>query len=380
MRSKILVIDDEKPLREEIADWLQFEGYEVITAGNGRIGLATAIQEAPDLIVCDIAMPEMDGRAVLLEIRSDPVLSDIPFIFLTASATYESIRRGMNWGADDYLTKPFRQVDLLHAIESRLRKQAERQQAIHLQLEALEKVFQDEHKQRLLKSQLVAMFVHDFRNPLFAILSSAELMERQSKRATVDHNQQHLQRIGKAARLLLQMLNNMLAIAEIENGHLQYHPTRMDLMPFFEEILEEFRIISAESHRFVFESSLKTMVHADEKLLRQIITNLISNAVKYSPTGSAVTVSLHASDQEFTVKVTDEGIGIPEKDLARLFDAFYRMESTKMQRGTGLGLTIVQELSVLCGASIHVSSVVGVGSIFTVTFPQVACRLPPSAT
>ncbi len=370
MKPKILIIDDEQPLREEVADWLEFEGYQVIAAENGRLGLAAAIRESPDLIVCDIAMPEMDGRAVLLEVRSDPILTDIPFIFLTASATYESIRRGMNWGADDYLTKPFRQVDLLHAIESRLRKQTEQQQIIHLQLDALKKVFQDEHKQRLLKSQLVAMFVHDFRNPLFSILSSAELMERYDKRLDVERKHEHLQRIGKAARLLLQMLNSMLAIAEIENGHLEYHPTEMDLVPFLEEILEEFSIINSDSHRFVFESSLQKVVLADSKLLRQIMTNLISNAVKYSPSGTAVTICLEASDTEFSIQVTDEGIGIPEKDLAHLFDAFYRADSAKVQRGTGLGLTIVQELSTLCGASVHVSSIVGEGSTFTVTFPR----------
>ncbi len=116
----ILVIEDESLLRVEVAEWLMFEGYTAITAEDGVVGVEKALQHGPDLIVCDIMMPRLDGYGVLLEIRSNSVTADIPLIFLTARAAHEDIRAGMNLGADDYLTKPFTRVELLQAIKSRL--------------------------------------------------------------------------------------------------------------------------------------------------------------------------------------------------------------------------------------------------------------------
>jgi CheY-like chemotaxis protein len=114
----ILVVEDETNIREETMDWLLFEGYEVLGAGNGREALDVIAQAQPDLIISDIRMPVMDGCELLLEIRSNPSLLHIPFIFLTASAERESVRHGMNIGADDYLTKPFTHAEVLEAVRA----------------------------------------------------------------------------------------------------------------------------------------------------------------------------------------------------------------------------------------------------------------------
>ena len=156
---KILIIDDEAPLRDEVADWLEFEGYEVLTAENGRVGLEKATCDMPDLIVCDIAMPELDGHGVLLEVRSAPSLSHIPFIFLTASADYEAIRRGMNLGADDYMTKPFKRTDLLDAIQSRLQKFDDQQRTSQKRLDVVNNALIEEQEKQLLKSRLACRHV-----------------------------------------------------------------------------------------------------------------------------------------------------------------------------------------------------------------------------
>jgi DNA-binding response OmpR family regulator len=121
---KILVIEDEAQIREEVSDWLQFEGYETVTAANGRLGLAAVEQENPDLIMCDITMPQMDGYEVLIEVRANQKHATTPFIFLTAAADRDSLRKGMGLGADDYLTKPFTLQEVLGAIRTRLQRQA----------------------------------------------------------------------------------------------------------------------------------------------------------------------------------------------------------------------------------------------------------------
>jgi len=119
---KILVIEDEPEMRRNIAALLRYHYYQPIVAENGRIGVETARREAPDLILCDVMMPELDGYGVLQALQSDPLLAPIPFIFLTAKGEKDDLRSGMNLGADDYLTKPVANADLVSAIESRLRR------------------------------------------------------------------------------------------------------------------------------------------------------------------------------------------------------------------------------------------------------------------
>ncbi len=124
---RILIIEDNTEVRENLAELLELSDYEVETAENGKVGVGKALQSPPDLILCDVMMPELDGFGVLRILEKKPETSDIPFIFLTAKAERVDFRKGMNLGADDYLTKPFDDVELLDAIEMRLKK-SERQQ------------------------------------------------------------------------------------------------------------------------------------------------------------------------------------------------------------------------------------------------------------
>jgi DNA-binding NarL/FixJ family response regulator len=117
---KILIIEDQAPMRRNIALMLQLEGYEVVTAENGRVGLESARKERPDLIFCDVMMPELDGYAVVQALREDAALTATPFLFLTAKSDRADLRIGMNFGADDYLTKPLVRDDLLAALSVRL--------------------------------------------------------------------------------------------------------------------------------------------------------------------------------------------------------------------------------------------------------------------
>jgi DNA-binding response OmpR family regulator len=119
---KILVIEDEKEIRDKILQVLEYEGFEVMSAENGRIGVQVVKTHPPDLIICDILMPELNGYGVLTELRSDPLTATIPFIFLTAKVSQHDVRQGMSLGADDYLAKPFKIPDLLDAVHARLKK------------------------------------------------------------------------------------------------------------------------------------------------------------------------------------------------------------------------------------------------------------------
>jgi CheY-like chemotaxis protein len=138
---KILVIEDELEIRSNLLELLELEGYSVISADNGTTGLLGAIEHIPDLIICDVMMPELDGHDVLQALRQEPKTVGIPFIFLTALANKEDIRKGMVLGADDYLTKPFTRAEVLTAVQSRLQKQA----ASQFQMSVLQQETQQFH-------------------------------------------------------------------------------------------------------------------------------------------------------------------------------------------------------------------------------------------
>ena len=123
---KILVIEDEPAMRSNLRDILELENFSPVVAANGREGIATATRELPDLILCDVMMPEQDGHAVLAALRANPATAKIPFVFLTAKGEHADIRTGMNLGADDYLVKPVKVDDLLEAIAARLERAAQR--------------------------------------------------------------------------------------------------------------------------------------------------------------------------------------------------------------------------------------------------------------
>src|SRR6202046_5113552 len=122
MNKKVLIIEDNNDIRENVVEILELAGYQVFAANNGKTGVDLALKNVPDIILCDIMMPELDGYGVLYMLNKNPQMAAIPFIFLTAKAERLDLRKGMEMGADDYLTKPFDDMELLNAIESRLKK------------------------------------------------------------------------------------------------------------------------------------------------------------------------------------------------------------------------------------------------------------------
>lgn len=366
---KIVVIEDEAHIRDEVMDWLQFEGYDVKGAPNGRRGLEVIQGEMPDLILCDISMPEMDGHEVLISVRSDPDLTHIPFVFLTASADRDAVRKGMNLGADDYLTKPFTHAEVLGTLKAILQKKAAQSVRVQNEFNNLNLALNEEREKRLLKSRLVAMFSHDFRNPLTSILSSSSILRNYNDRLSPERKQQQFDRIDGSVHLLIQMLDDMLMVAEMEGGHLEYNPERVDLTVFVESLIEEFRLIDHDAHQFEFHSALGREINGDPKLLRHILANLISNAIKYSPPKSVIRVILNEYDTITEVRVEDEGIGIPEESLEHLFEPFHRASNARSMKGTGLGLSIAKQAVDLHGGTITVESILNQGTRFTVQIP-----------
>jgi len=369
--AKILVIEDEASLREEIVKWLTQEGHEVITAEDGMAGFLHACQNLVDLILCDIKAPRLDGYGVLLEIRANPPTVDIPFVFLTFNGAHEDVRKGVTTEAADYITKPFTRMELLQALQNRLDKQDQLEQDRVREVEQLRKTLEQEHAQRLLSAKMVAMFSHDFRNPLASILSASSLLHKYADRLDEHHREVNFSRIEASVRQLLEMLDDLTIVSQIESGNLNLEPQVLNVAEFLQGIVEDFRAIHGETRQVLFECDLTVAFMIDPRLLRQIATNLISNAIKFSPPASEVHVQLDQRDGQLALTVQDKGIGILEEDLGNLFSAFQRGSNVGKIVGTGLGLAIVKNAVDLCGGSIEIKSQVNVGTTITVSLPAI---------
>lgn len=366
---KVLVIEDDAQLRRHIVECLTLEDYEALEAADGVEGVEQALQHQPDAVLCDITMPRLDGLGVLLELRANPLTNGIAFIFLTAKTAHEDFRKGMELGADDFIPKPFDCLVMMRAIEAQLAKKALRESQLQAEIRQWQQAFEQEHQQRVFKAKLAAMFSHDFRNPLATILSSNSLLSNYADRMDAARRMTHFNRIEASVYQLLQMLDDMLIVSQMETGSLEFKPQPLDVANFLQRIIEEFQAINNESHQILYSTHFFKPTAADERLLRQIATNLISNAIKYSPQGGEIRVTLEQNGACWELTIEDQGIGIPPEDQKRLFTEFVRGSNVTGISGTGLGLAIVKQAVEVHHGSICLESQVGVGTRITVTIP-----------
>ncbi len=223
-----------------------------------------------------------------------------------------------------------------------------------------------------LKSEFVSMLSHDFRDPLNTIRLSTEWLQSYYDKLTNEKKLIHFQLIQASIKNMLYLLNEVLLVSRADLGQLQCQPAPLNLQQFCRQLVEEFRLNMSEKHQLVFNCKGECSgILLDETLLRHILTNLLSNANKYSPDGGVVRLELTRHDQTVTFRIQDEGIGIPPEDQKRLFQPFSRAKNVGAIPGTGLGLTIVKKCVEAHNGQISVTSEVGVGSTFTVTLPLI---------
>ncbi|NER36536.1 MAG: response regulator [Oscillatoria sp. SIO1A7] len=216
----ILVIEDEKPVLTNIVEILESGGFQAIGAENGADGIQLAKERKPDLILCDIMMPLMDGHGVLSELRSETATATIPFIFLTAKADKTDLREGMNLGADDYLTKPFRRKELLMAVNARLEKQAamlERYAGERNLAETLRSKMQDLEQLNQTRDELLMKLIEDLSNPLSKINLAIKMLKNTPPGASRDRYLEILQEEFNREISLLNQVSDLQGLLTLEN-------------------------------------------------------------------------------------------------------------------------------------------------------------------
>lgn len=225
-----------------------------------------------------------------------------------------------------------------------------------------------------LKSRFLSMASHEFRTPLTTILSSSELLQRYAQRLPEEKQKTHHQRIQTSVRHMTTLVDQVLTVEKNRTGHTQFSPVAIDLASFCADIVDEFRLGAAAQHHLTLQLEGTDgdgciQVEMDPELLRRILHNLLSNAVKYAPASTQISLRVSQCGEKTHFFVSDEGIGIPQQDQARLFQFFHRAANVGVISGTGLGLYIVKQAVNQHGGNIRVESEEGKGSAFYVELP-----------
>jgi two-component system, sensor histidine kinase and response regulator len=356
-KSRVLVVDDISQNLQVVGTTLRNEGYYVTPATNGTQALERAQSRPPDLILLDLMMPDMDGLEVCRRLKADPLTQQIPVIFLTASNEMEHLVKGFEMGAVDYVTKPFNTPELLARVRT------------HLELKHARERLQEMNDD---KNEFMGIAAHDLRNPLGDVKGYAELIleERELPRQELEDS---VRRIRDAAARMVEMVQNLLDTNRIERGELRLNLTPVDLLADVAAVIEsqQGRAVAKQQTLQVHNEAGSVKVLADAAVLTQVIENLVSNAVKYSPPGKNIFVRLKKEASAVRIEVQDEGPGLNAEDRKKLFGRFARLSAkpTGGESATGLGLSIVKRMVEAMNGTVWCESEPGQGATFIVTLP-----------
>jgi putative addiction module CopG family antidote len=371
--ARILLADDNADMRDYLKHLLQ-PYYEVEAVTDGVAALAAARREIPDLVLSDIMMPEIDGLQLLRELRSESSTCEVPIILLSARAGEESRVEGLEMGADDYLIKPFSARELLARVRtnlelSRLRKDALAQQAERIREQAAR--VEAEAANRL-KDEFLQVLSHEIRTPLNGMLGWVKMLNQGKLDSSATAHA--LATIERNAKAQAKLVDDLLDVSRIIRGQLHLEKRPVSLITVITEAVETVRP-QAEAKDIIIKSMLDqsaSSVFGDASRLQQVVWNLLTNAIKFTPSRGQVEICLQSLGTDALLQIKDTGIGIRADFLPYLFDRFRQADAstTRTYGGLGLGLAIVRHLVEMHGGSVQAHSPgVGQGATFCVQLP-----------
>lgn len=345
---QILIVEDEHDCAELLRYNFHKEGYQTIIARSGEEAVNAVKSHTPDAVLLDIMLPELSGWEVCRILRESASNKHLPIIMLTALSDEEARVRGLSLGADDYISKPYSMKELL----LKVRKLIDKEQAIH-QLRTREQE----------QDTALRYMVHELKNSLTTIGGFSSVALRK------DETNKYLRTIHAAAFHAESLLNDASLLSRLEKGGEHLNPEEVDINQTVVDAIEILEDAAKRSNiEIITENGTTSSVMGNRTGVRQVMINLISNAVKYNREGGTVHVSFNDKNGWVDISVQDEGKGIPPADHSRIFEKFYRAPGSEKQKGAGLGLYIVKLLTEAMGGKVMVASCPGMGSIFTASF------------
>lgn len=362
----LLIEDDEEDfiLLRKVLSRIPHARYRVLWEQSFESGLAHMQLADHDICLVDYRLGASSGIELLQAARKEGYTR--PIIMLTGATGGDIDIQALQAGADDYVTKELLQGELLYrmiryAIERRKAEQ-ERERLLR------EQITRDEREAR--RNEFISMVVHELKTPLSSLKGYAQLLSRRNKRAGDEQAAQLASKIDQQATRLAGLIEDLLDISRIEGGKLQLRKSDFNFDELVSEVIESVQL-TTEQHTLIKEGTVEKIVCADRERISQILTNLLTNAIKYAPLSEHILVKISSDAQSITTCVQDSGPGIPKEQQAAIFEPFYRVErpNQKNVAGLGLGLAIAADLVKRHQGCLWVESEEGQGATFCFTLP-----------
>ena len=361
---KILIVDDVISNVLLLKILLTNEKFQVCTANNGRACIEMTKKEHPDLILLDVMMPDINGFDTAVILKKDPETKDIPIIFLTALNSPQDLVHGFQVGANDFLTKPFNKEELVMRVTQQISLVAAKR-IIEKQNAELKATLSNRDK-------MYSVIAHDLRSPMASIRMVLNLIVQSTSAEKVGPElYMLLDQANRESEEVHDLLDNLLKWTKSQTGRLNVVLQELDLNDIVPGVVEIFDVIAQTKHITLelkkTDEALK--VHADNDMLKTVLRNFMSNAVKFSPENSTIQISMAKEGDFARVSVKDQGVGIAADRLGSIFHKGETTYGTGGEEGSGLGLQLCQDFARKNGGDCYVESVEGQGSTFSFTIP-----------
>ena len=361
---KILIVDDVMSNVLLLKILLTNEKFQVCTANCGNACIEQARKEHPDLILLDVMMPDISGFDTAVIMKKDPELKDIPIIFLTALNTPADLVKGFQVGANDFLTKPFNKEELVMRVMQQISLVAAKR-IIEKQNEELRATLNNRDK-------MYSVIAHDLRSPMASIRMVLNLVVQSSTPETVGPElYMLLDQANRESEEVHDLLDNLLKWTKSQTGRLNVVTQDLDLNDIIPGVVDIFDMIAQTKHIKLDLQRPDTpiVVRADNDMLKTVVRNFMSNAIKFSPDGSSIEILMTTEGDYAKVSVRDHGVGIAADRLESIFHKGETTYGTGGEEGSGLGLQLCQDFARKNGGDCMVESVEGEGSTFSVIIP-----------
>ncbi|WP_129585801.1 hybrid sensor histidine kinase/response regulator [Bacteroides bouchesdurhonensis] len=363
---KILIVDDVISNVLLLKVLLTNEKFNIVTANNGQQALEQVEKEKPDLVLLDVMMPDMSGFEVALKMKADAVMSEIPIIFLTALNSTADIVKGFQVGGNDFISKPFNKEELIIRVTHQISLVAAKR-IIVAQTEELRRTIMGRDK-------LYSVIAHDLRSPMGSIKMVLNMLILNLPTQTIgDEMYELLTMANQTTEDVFSLLDNLLKWTKSQIGKLKVVYQDINLVEVIEGVSEIFNMVAGlKQIKIVLDiSSDRVEVRADIDMIKTVIRNLISNAIKFSNEGTEIVVSVTEEDSMAVVSVKDSGCGIDEENQKKLLhtDTHFSTFGTNNEEGSGLGLLLCKDFVVKNGGDLWFTSKEGEGSTFSFSVP-----------
>jgi signal transduction histidine kinase len=380
----IFIVDDDDILRAMMRAELEEEGYAIVEAVDGEEAYQRCTEQLPDLMVVDVVMPRMDGFELCRALRNRPETAFVPILMATGLDDAASVARAYDAGATDFIAKPLTWIMLVHRIRYMLRA-ARAFSAIRENEDRLLRAIDAAETANRTKTEFLANMSHELRTPLNAIIGFSDLIRARTYGPISDKYLEYIVHIGESGTHLLSIINDILDYSKAEVKHLALTEEEIDVSSVVNlaaGLVEEMARRAQIDYRVAIEGNLP-IFRGDAAKLRQILINLLGNAVKFTPAGGSITLDVERNaDGGLDFLVRDTGIGIAADKIAVALAPFGQVDNTlaRAYGGTGLGLPLTTALVELHGGTLTLASEVGKGTDARASFPPERFVTSPADT